>query len=99
MIGRRLTSGLYAVPVFRVELLRATGRWTRVWRIELECGHVLESHQTYTGDHPPRWAGCPQGCAAEIGDLRRALQEKREEIIKIERARWARRRAARARPR
>ena len=104
MIGRRLASGLHAVPVHRAILLRKTGRWTRLWRLELECGHVRERHETFHGDRPPGYAGCPYGCAAEIGNLRRELARKEAELIELERARWARqreqirRREARARP-
>lgn len=93
MIGRRLASGLHAVPVARAKLLRKTGRWARRWRLELECGHLLEDHETFHGDRAPRYAGCPEGCGAEIGAIRRALLRKEAELIAEERARWARRRA------
>lgn len=93
MIGRRLVSGLHAVPVIgAVQLQKDRGRWSRRWRLELECGHVLMEHQTFQGDRPPSYAGCPHDCGAEIGSIRRELKRKEAELITEERARWARRR-------
>lgn len=94
MIGRRLRSGFYAVPVLRAELLRRTGEWTSVWCIELECGHVLDEHRSWTGTRAPRWAGCPHGCGAEIGRVRRELKAKFDGVEAAQRAEWARARAS-----
>lgn len=100
MIGRRLRSGLAAVPVRSAKLLRGTGKWCRTWRLELECGHVLEEHETYLGDRRPTHAGCPEGCGEAIGGIRRALKRKEAELLAEERKRWARQRARlRSRPR
>lgn len=92
MIGRRLASGLHAVPVLRAKLVTSTGKWGRLWRLELECGHVLERHPAWTGARAPRHAGCPEGCGAAIGGLRRALASKEAELVAEERRRWAKRR-------
>ena len=99
MIGRRLASGLHAVPVHRATLLRRTGRWARRWRLELECGHVLEDHETFHGVRVPTFAGCPHGCGADLGAIRREFRRKEAEAVAEERARWARRREAGLKPR
>ena len=104
MIGRRLASGLYAVPVLQAVSVGRAGRYVHRWRLELECGHVLEDHETFQGDRRPGYAGCPHGCGAEIGALRRNIGRLEEDLIAKERARWTRQRArirrreARARP-
>lgn len=92
MIGRRLTSGLYAVPVRKATALPGGGVYERFWRLELECGHVLERHPAWTRDEAPRFAGCPNGCAAELGSLRREIDRLERELIAEARKRWAKRR-------
>ena len=92
MIGRRLASGLHAVPVRKATALPGGGVYSRFWRLELECGHVLERHPAWTGKRAPRHAGCPEGCGAAIGGLRRALASKEAELVAEERRRWAKRR-------
>ena len=92
MIGRRLASGLHAVPVEKATPLPGGGGYLRLWRLELLCGHVLERHEAWTGDRAPIHAGCPEDCGAAIGGIRRALRQKETELVAEELRRWAKRR-------
>lgn len=92
MIGRRLANGLHAVPVLKATPLPSSGIWARFWRLELQCGHVLERHVSYQGARAPAHAGCPEDCAGAIGEIRRALRQKETELVAEELRRWAKRR-------
>lgn len=95
-IGRRLRSGLYAVPVASEELPRLS-RYPAWWRLELACGCVLERHPTWTPGRAPRMAGCPQGHGAELAavrDMAIAARADVEAAVEAVLRRWAERRTA-----